>query len=259
MNQHGIIVLEDAIPEAVVGEMLSHFNTTFNAYMAPGQRTLFRNFQDDPKRAQIPVAPIAAMANPVIFANPSVMAVVNRMIGAKAIIGEMGSVISHPGSDPQYTHRDTAFLFGGEIDLPPHSLTITIPLLDVSLEMGPTEFWPGSHRIVDDAVATKPAPQRTALKAGSLLFYDGRLLHRGGPNKSNVVRPIVYFTYQPPWYLERPGYETKPQVRVTAAMLRKLAPEHRRLFEWALHLNRFDNFDEFVLRWMGRLKRVLGR
>ncbi len=35
-------------------------------------------------------------------------------------------------------------------------------------------------------------------------------------------------------------------------MLDRMAPEHRRLFEWALHLNRSDSFDEFVIRWAGR-------
>jgi hypothetical protein len=37
-------------------------------------------------------------------------------------------------------------------------------------------------------------------------------------------------------------------------MLKRMAPEHRRLFDWALHLNRFDTLDEFLRRWAFRLK-----
>jgi ectoine hydroxylase-related dioxygenase (phytanoyl-CoA dioxygenase family) len=197
------------------------------------------------------------IANPVVFANPAVMAQVHRFIGEQVIIGEIGGVISHPGSQPQYSHRDSPFLFGGradELGLPPHSLTITIPLMDVPLELGPTEYWLGSHRCPDASAVLAVAPQRTPLRAGSLLLYDGRLVHRGGANRSNVVRPIVYITYQHPWYIERPGYSDKPQIRVTPAMVNKLAPEHRKLVEWALHLNRFDTFDEFLMRWAGRFK-----
>jgi hypothetical protein len=260
VREHGIVILQDAIPSAIVAAMLKDFSSTYGDYMRPGHK-LYRSFQDDPKRAQIPVAPAGALANPLLFANPAVMRLVHHFMGPKAIIGEMGGVISHPGSQPQYTHRDSEFLFGGlpvELDLPPPSLTITVPLTDVPLELGPTEYWPGSHRDIDPGAlqaVRAVAPRRTPLRAGTVLFYDGRLIHRGGPNHSDIIRPIVYIAYQHPWYLERPGYEAKPQVRVTNAMLKHMAPEHRRLFDWALHLNRFDSFDELLLRWASRLKR----
>ena len=259
VREHGIVILQDSIPSAVVAGMLKDFSSTYGDYMRPGQK-LYRSFQDDPKRAQIPVAPAGALANPLLFANPAVMRLVHDFMGPKAIIGEMGGVISHPGSQPQYTHRDSDFLFGGlpvELDLPPPSLTITVPLIDVPLEGGPTEYWPGSHRDIDPGAleaVQAVAPRRTPLRAGTLLFYDGRLIHRGGPNHSNTIRPIVYVAYQHPWYIERPGYEAKPQVRVTTAMLKHMAPEHRRLFDWALHLNRFDPLDQFLLRWASRFK-----
>lgn len=245
VREHGIVILRDAIPSAVVAEMLADFSSTYSTYMQPGQK-LYRTFQDDPKRAQIPVAPAGALGNPLLFANPGVMRLVHHFMGPNAIIGEMGGVISHPGSQPQYTHRDSGFLFGGlpvELDLPPPSLTITVPLVDVPLESGPTEYWAGSHRDIDPGAleaVRAVAPRRTALRAGTVLFYDGRLIHRGGPNHSESIRPIVYVAYQHPWYLERPGYEAKPQVLVTEAMVRQMAPEHRRLFDWALHLNGFD-------------------
>jgi hypothetical protein len=259
VREHGIVNLQDAIPTAIVAAMLDDFSSTYRQYMQPGQ-TLHRSFQDDPKRAQIPVAPAGALADPLLVANPAVMRLVNHFLGPGAIVGEMGAVISHPGSQPQYTHRDTDFLFGGlpaELDLPPPSLTITVPLVDVPLELGPTEYWPGTHRDTDPgalAAVHTVEPRRVPLRAGTVLFYDGRLIHRGGPNRADTIRPIVYLAYQPAWYLERRGYESKPQIVVTAAMLRSMAPQHRRLFDWALHLNRFDQLDEFLRRWATRLR-----
>jgi hypothetical protein len=98
IREHGLVILENVIPVAAVEDMLAHFTATYDSYMRPGQTKLFRNFQDDPKRAQIPVAPTGVMANPVVFANPTVMSLVRHFIGDQAIVGEMGGVISHPGS-----------------------------------------------------------------------------------------------------------------------------------------------------------------
>ncbi len=257
IRANGLAILENVIPLDVIDTLLAHFKTTYDTHMRPGQKKLFRNFQDDPLRAQIPVAPVGAMANPMVFANPFVMPLVHEFIGKKVIIGEMGAVISHPGSKPQYIHRDSTFLFGGlpaELDLPPHSLNIVVPLMDVPFERGPTEYWPGSHKRTDSEAVTAQPPMRTPLKVGSVFMLDARLMHRGGPNQSDVVRPTLYIDYQRPWYLERSGYKDKPQVRVTPAMIAQLAPEHRSLFDWALHLNRADSVDEFLTRWAGRFK-----
>jgi ectoine hydroxylase-related dioxygenase (phytanoyl-CoA dioxygenase family) len=96
------------------------------------------------------------------------------------------------------------------------------------------------------------------MPAGSIFMYDARLLHRGGANVSTIVRPIIYITYQRPWYQERSGYVHKPQIRVTQAMLARMAPTERDLFAWALHLNRTDSLFEFLMLWVGRIKSRLG-
>src|SRR5262245_433297 len=61
VREHGIVILQDSIPTAVVASMFKDFSSTYRNYMQPGQ-TLHRSFQDDPKRAQIPVAPAGALA-----------------------------------------------------------------------------------------------------------------------------------------------------------------------------------------------------
>jgi ectoine hydroxylase-related dioxygenase (phytanoyl-CoA dioxygenase family) len=174
----------------------------------------------------------------------------------------MGVVITHAGAGAQETHRDSGYLFGGldaEIDLPPFAITMLVPLRDISLDMGPTEFWPGSHRQRDEAAATAVPSQRTALSAGSVVLVDSRTFHRGGAHVSGPVRPSAYFSFHRPWYVENPGYEHKPQVRVTPAMLQRLPEAYRPMFAWALHLNRTDSIQEFAFRWIGRIRqRLLG-
>lgn len=258
VRRHGVIVIREAIPTDAVTAVLEDFKVRHDVHMAPGQKKLFRTFQSDPLRAQVPIAIDGPVANPAFFAPPSVLALARKLMGEDLIVGEMGVVISHPGAGPQETHRDSNFLFGGldmEIDLPPFAMTALIPLLDVTLDMGPTEFWPGSHRLRDEAAASAKPPRRMALGAGSVVLLDSRALHRGGANLSGPVRPTAYFSFHRSWYQESLGYEEKPQVRVTPAMLQRLPEAYRPLFAWALHLNRTDSVSEFVYRWMGRIRR----
>lgn len=258
VRRNGGIVLRDAIPKPVLDAVLEDFKVRHDVHMAPGQKKLYRRFQSDPLRAQVPIAIDGPAANPAFFAPPSVTALARKLMGEDLIIGEMGVVISHAGAGPQEIHRDSHFLFGGidmEMDLPPFAMTLLVPLLDVTEGMGPTEFWPGTH-LNRDETADGP-PQRAVVNAGSVTFIDSRVLHRGGANVTGPVRPTAYFSFHRPWYVEKFGYEEKPQVRVTPAMLQRLPEAYRPLFAWALHLNRTDSVQEFVYRWTGRIRRRL--
>lgn len=260
IRTNGVIVIRNAIPPELIKAVLEDFRVRHDVHMAPGQKKLYRRFQSDPLRAQVPIAVDGPAADPRFFAPPSVLALVRRLMGPDIIVGEMGLVISHPGAGAQETHRDSNFLFGGldmEIGLPPFAMTMLTPLLDVSLDMGPTEFWIGSHVRRDKEVTAVPS-QRLPLTAGSVVLIDARTFHRGGANISDTVRPTSYFSFHRRWYIENPGYEEKPQVRVTPAMLQRLPEDYRSLFSWALHLNRTDGPSEFVHRWTGRIRaRVL--
>ena len=259
-RRHGVIVIRDAVPQGAVAAVLENFKVRHDVHMAPGQKKLFRTFQSDPLRAQVPIAIDGPVANPQFFAPPSALALAHRLMGEELVVGEMGVVISHPGAGAQETHRDSNFLFGGldmEIDLPPFAMTLLIPLQDVPEGMGPTEFWPGTHVQRDEAAATAGPPTRAAISAGSAVFIDARAYHRGGANVTGPVRAVAYFSFHRRWYVEHYGYEEKPQVRVTPAMLQRLPEAYRPLFAWALHLNKTDSVQEFVYRWTGRLRRRL--
>ena len=262
VRRNGVIVIRDAIPATAIAAVLEDFKVRHDVHMAAGQTKLFRTFQSDPLRAQVPIAIDGPVANPEVFAPPSVLALARRLMGEDLIIGEMGVVISHGGAGAQEAHRDSNFLFGGldmEIDLPPFAMTLLIPLVDVTPDMGPTEFWPGSHLDRDEAAAAAGPPERAPINAGSVVFLDSRLMHRGGANVSGPVRPTIYFSFHRSWYHESGGYENKPQVRVTPAMLDKLPEAYRPLFAWALHLNRTDSVSEFIYRWTGRFRLRLQR
>jgi hypothetical protein len=81
--------------------------------------------------------------------------------------------------------------------LPPHSLSVFLPLCDLVPSNGPTEFQLGTH-----VRANMVAKQRFAIAscpAGSLVLYDPRIMHRGGPNESLADRPLIYMTFSRIW------------------------------------------------------------
>ena len=106
--------------------------------------------------------------------------------------------LGEDGFGDQEWHTD-----GRNGDLPPaHALTVFIPLCDVTLTNGPTQFILGSHRTgesrgQDDVGATDEARAARATtfhpRAGSAIAFDYRLWHRGLLNAGLVDRPVLYF------------------------------------------------------------------
>jgi hypothetical protein len=73
-------------------------------------------------------------------------------------------------------------------------VNVFVPLIDLTLRNGPTEFVSGSHILgYDDFDRSKVVIPEVA--AGTPIIFDYRLGHRGLSNTSNVCRPIVYCTY----------------------------------------------------------------
>ena len=255
MRRNGVIVIRDAIPAAAIAGVLEDYKVRHDVHMAPGQKKLFRVFTTDPLRAQVPIAIDGPAANPEFFAPPSVLALVQELMGDDVIVGEMGVVISHAGAGPQPAHRDLrrscSAAWTLEIDLPPFAMTMLVPLLDVSLDMGPTEFWPGSHRDRDETAATAVPAQRSALTAGSVVLVDARTLHRGGMHRFRASSAVRLFQLSSPLVPGEPGLRTqaagsrhaahaaRPAGRLPAAVLLGAAPQpHRQLPGVRLSLDR---------------------
>lgn len=261
-RRNGVLAIRDAIPKAAIAAVLEDFRTRHDVHMAPGQTKLYRRFQTDPLRAQVPVAIDGPVANPEFFAPPSALALVREVLGDDIVVGELGVVITHPGAGPQELHRDSHFLFGGQdvdVAMPPFAMNLLVPLIDVAPGTGSTDYWPGSHKVIDEAAATAASPTNLSLEAGSVTLHDMRVFHRGAAKTTGPVRPLVYISFHRSWHKETYGYEHKPQLLVSPAMLQRLPEAYRPLFVWALHLNGTNGLEQLVFRWIGRLRRRLLR
>jgi ectoine hydroxylase-related dioxygenase (phytanoyl-CoA dioxygenase family) len=126
---------------------------------------------------------------------------------AKAFLSHVTAIQLHltqiisiePGETAQKLHRDQmAFDF---YPFPPHyhvQCNTMWALTDFTAENGATHVVPGSSS-VSEAAAASLAEFQAEMTRGSVLFYDGKVLHGGGANRSHSVRRGVNITYSVGW------------------------------------------------------------
>jgi hypothetical protein len=158
------------------------------------------------RRHQIYLPFEAPFSDPVLWANPMVLATVEHVLGPDFECTYYGSDTPYPGSEHQPVHQDGGPLFPECDSRPPtYCVALNVPLVDVDDENGPLEWFPGPDRPRPDA-----EPQRYTGPAGTILLRDTRVWHRGSPNTGRGPRPMVALLYARSWYrfpLDRPAMD----------------------------------------------------
>ena len=130
---------------------------------------------------------------------------IQTAIGDDATLYELSVLISEPGSGRQPIHPDNPY----QVHMP--LTTCFVALQDISCQMGPTTFLPGSHTetahaAFDTSVATRDAmlqqrPNTVALlQAGDAAIFDSRTLHCAGANDSTTgsTRAVMCISFRNP-------------------------------------------------------------
>ena len=113
------------------------------------------------------------------------LAAVRALLSPNARLCHVGVILALCDSATQKWHSDGDHCHD-ELQLPPHALNVFVPLVDVTLANGATEFLPGSHL---DWQAPGHRPLVLEAKQGDVLLFDWRLKHRGLANKTRAPRP----------------------------------------------------------------------
>ncbi|HLL71816.1 MAG TPA: phytanoyl-CoA dioxygenase family protein [Pyrinomonadaceae bacterium] len=182
----------------------------------------------------------APFADPAIYEDPDVLAVVARLAGDDFTMVQLATDTPLLGSEYQDVHRDTPPLFpetGKET--PPYQLAVNFPLVEVTRENGPFEVARGTHMLPkEEALHLIETGERKlealTMRLGDVMVRDVRALHRGTPNLTRVPRPMVVIGYSRRW-LFRP--------EVTIHIPRAV---HETLSERARHMLRFNPVVELL-------------
>ncbi|MEM7339825.1 MAG: phytanoyl-CoA dioxygenase family protein [Actinomycetota bacterium] len=139
-------------------------------------------------------------ARPLVM-DPLVLAVVGDVLGqASSFQLHLTQLITiGPGETAQKLHRDQMAFDFYPFPADYHVQCNTMwALTDFTAGNGATRILPGSSAISDDDAAAIE-PITAEMERGSVLFYDGKVLHGGGANTSGGVRQGVNLTYAVGW------------------------------------------------------------
>jgi hypothetical protein len=203
LREHGAAIIIGAVDleccDALCATMLAELD---DATAKPAALDVQGHVQHNPP-------PRAEHLHGDIFANPLAVSVASALLGGRVHLSlYTGNTMLGHTTAQQPVHWDEHQLWPGLSAAPPAaSLTVNIPLVDVGIENGALEPWPGTHRDVRsgdrvhdgllvppewlDARRAEVPPVRVPLPKGALLLRDGRLWRRGTTNTTAHARPMV--------------------------------------------------------------------
>jgi hypothetical protein len=208
-EEQGVLALVNAFPPEVLRQCLAQ-------YLAIGGRAEGKPLKVGDKRYMEGLSVRGAFNRPEVYAQPLLMRMFENLLGSDFVIGSMTLVVSQPGSQAQHLHIDHPHLFGDTVtgaNLPPHAVTVLVPLVEIDELIGGTEVIKGSHR-VPFSKGSKLPRQRQNLPLGSCLMFDYRLFHGGLPNRSDRNRPVLSIVYQRVWFRDASNFGTLPPLQV---------------------------------------------
>jgi hypothetical protein len=197
----GLCILRDHFPLWKLDEWREQFLPLLRAHIDKEGQLQNRG----PARYYVTLPFIRPFADEQIFADPDVLAIVEKLVGADFTMVQLATDTPLLGSDYQELHRDAPPLFPElAAETPPFQLAVNFPLVDVTAENGPFEVALGTHMTTkDEALAAiqdnKSEVTSLLMNAGDVMVRDVRGIHRGSPNKTNEPRPMCVIGYSRRW------------------------------------------------------------
>lgn len=195
LNRYGYAIVDDVVDGAVVDQLLAEAMPHIEA------SALGRDDYDGlcTRRTGALIARCPSVSQ--LIMHPTVLDVVENFLGhATAIRLHLTQIISvEPGETVQKLHRDEMafdfFAFPSDYHVQCNTMWA---LTDFTVDNGATHILAGSSRL-DDATGRMVVSAQATMKRGSVLFYDGKVLHGAGANISDEVRRGANITYAVGW------------------------------------------------------------
>jgi hypothetical protein len=234
-RMNGYLYIDDIIPTEQVDEV---YHCLIKGLQYNKDKTEITNaLEVGHRRYMIPVTVEDEINKPLIYGNPILISLMRKLLGSSFVIDSFGAVAALPGSEPQHMHRDSPTVYEDypflAESLPPYAITVTVPLVDITLENGPTLLREGSHRIQGKAPFVEKA---IPSKKGSIVIWDYRIVHGGSANLSEAIRPLLYLVYTRPWFQDHVNFSKEIiPVNMPEDTFNALPEQYQKLFRSSIN------------------------
>ena len=211
MRNGGCVLLRGVFPTSLIDgvyrEFLAHYGAMDLQQMSEQAAKPLPNpfLEVGGGRFEIVPRMKGAFGDVELFANTLLRRFLMPLLGSDMRLSGFTIVVSHPGASLQHIHRDHAHLYNeptiGKI-LPVYAVNVSVPLIDIDMQTGPTGVWPGSHMWPEGQVPSPETVTAVPFQRGDCVLMDYRTLHTGMPNRSTRIRPILYLVYTRTWFFD---------------------------------------------------------
>lgn len=212
LNRDGICIIRGLFDQNLIEEWKAAFDALFQErQQRPGglaPRGQARYYTTLPW--------ISPFTNPDVFANPVILAVLDRVFFQEYKLVQLAADIPMQGSEYQDIHRDFRPLFSDRIVTPLYALAVNFSLVEVTSDNGPFEMARGTHVMSREEGLVKIRSGEIPLEPfylqpGDVMIRSPLALHRGTPNRTPQPRPMIVMGYVMHWLHTQKVDLTLPQ------------------------------------------------
>jgi hypothetical protein len=163
----------------------------------------------------------------VVQAGMVIEQLIDETLGAGWICHSFLANGADPGGRPQAIHIDQGGLLPWMTREAPMLVNTMYIFEDVDDHNGGTVMIPGSHRVLAEAglggtVGPLPPSMSLEARAGTVMLFDGRLLHGTGVNRSQRQRFVATMAAIKPWMRQQENWVLSVRPEILASASQKL-------------------------------------
>jgi len=219
LNRDGICVIRGLFDRQLVEQWAAAFDKLFyERQQRPGGVA-----PRGKARGYVTLPWVAPFANSKVFANPTILGVLDRVFYQEYKLVQLAADVPMQGSEYQEIHRDFRSLFTDQIVTPLYAVAVNFPLVEVTADNGPFKMARGTHVISREEGLVKIHAGEILMEPfymqlGDVMIRSPLALHRGTPNRTSQPRPMIVMGYVMHWLhtqkvdltLPREYYESLP-------------------------------------------------
>lgn len=225
LNRDGICILRGLFDRQLIEEWAVAFDALFHQRQQQPDGVAPRG----KARGYVTLPWLKPFANSDVFANPTILGVLDRIFYQEYKLVQLAVDIPMQGSEYQEIHRDFRPLFTDQIVTPLYAVAVNFPLVEVTAENGPFEMARGTHVMPKDEALVKVRAgeilmEQFYLQPGDVMIRSPLALHRGTPNVTPQPRPMIVMGYVMHWL-----HTHKVDLTLSQAYYNSLSPELQQL------------------------------